>query len=366
MHPKITVHPSPPKNWTVLTYSPVISELRNWKDQLLAQDCQESAPRRAELCTRYLRIIFNDGLSWQKFEIREKEYLWMWVCNHTNLKVFDGRESKFKTHTHATLMSSVLFGCCVGGPFGSSCVFFCFPCLKFWRYQTKRSHGTNFDYFWYATILSRACTAKRPRSQRAKLSRKYSQTNACETHSISLTLLCHESLLVDHHSQGASQTILRVTLVDLQETYQTTTQKISAVLTCRWESRLPKCHKVYPNFFSERYLLNLNVMNGHLLKLTLHKCHNWSFKILTIQVSFCILRYAALVVGSLIAGKVYQKLNQHLLFATVLFLMGTCVFVAPSCGNLWSFLITMALHGFFDGFLAVGKIDQNPELFFML
>ncbi len=66
-------------------------------------------------------------------------------------------------------------------------------------------------------------------------------------------------------------------------------------------------------------------------------------------------RNVALVVGSLVAGQIYKRLNPHLLLATVLFLMGTCVFVAPFCGSFWSFLIVMTLHGFFNSFMSVGE-----------
>ena len=74
---------------------------------------------------------------------------------------------------------------------------------------------------------------------------------------------------------------------------------------------------------------------------------------------FNIFRNAALIVGSFVIGKVYQKLNQHLLFAGSLLVMGTCVFVAPFCERFWIFSVVMSLQGFFTSFIIVGKIEPN-------
>ena len=76
---------------------------------------------------------------------------------------------------------------------------------------------------------------------------------------------------------------------------------------------------------------------------------------------FNIFRNVAVVIGSLVTGKVYQKLNQHLLFSAALLLMATCVFVAPSCGSFWSFLVTMTLQGFFASFIVVGEEDWTQN-----
>ncbi len=76
---------------------------------------------------------------------------------------------------------------------------------------------------------------------------------------------------------------------------------------------------------------------------------------------FSFFRYIGLMTGCLLAGKVYQKVNQYLYFGVSLFLMGTCVFVAPFCGNVWSFLVTMILHGFSTGFITVGKLRHETN-----
>ncbi len=129
--------------------------------------------------------------------------------------------------------------------------------------------------------------------------------------------------------QGASHTILKATLVDLQEIYETTTQRISAVLTWRWEN-----------------LTRYTNTHWH----TQAQAHTPKFGFL-----FAFIRYIALLIGCLLAGKVYQKMNQYLYFGLSLSLMGTCVFVAPFFGSFWSFLMVMSLHGFFTAFISVGK-----------
>ncbi len=76
--------------------------------------------------------------------------------------------------------------------------------------------------------------------------------------------------------------------------------------------------------------------------------------------SLCVFdnRCIGLVAGCLCAGKITPKLNQNLFLGASLFLMGTCLFIAPFCATLIAFFITMVLHGFFTGFLTVGKTDM--------
>ncbi len=62
-----------------------------------------------------------------------------------------------------------------------------------------------------------------------------------------------------------------------------------------------------------------------------------------------------MVVGCLTAGKLYLKSNEHLFIGGSLLLMGSCLYVAPFCGSLWTLVVTMVLQGFFSGFFTVGK-----------
>ncbi len=61
-----------------------------------------------------------------------------------------------------------------------------------------------------------------------------------------------------------------------------------------------------------------------------------------------------MVAGCLCAGKITQKLNQNIFIGASLLVMGVCLLVVPSCGNLATLSVTMVLHGFFSGSFSVG------------
>ncbi len=63
-----------------------------------------------------------------------------------------------------------------------------------------------------------------------------------------------------------------------------------------------------------------------------------------------------MVVGCLSAGKIVQRLNQHLFIGTSLLVMGVCAFSVPFCANLVALSATVVLNGFFTGFLTVGEL----------
>ena len=191
--------------------------------------------------------------------------------------------------------------------------------------------------------------------------------------------------------QGASQAILEATLVDLQEIYETTTQRIAAVLTWRWGILIHRqtynlihwflltCEHKFLEFLHPTVQNLMCVIWCWTLKGKTHSTshthtHTHTHKTCTEtntpynppekrlctrstweQMS-CFFRGIGLVIGCLAGGKLSLKLNEHLFVGCSLFLMGTCLFVAPFCGSLWALQRAMSLHGTFTSFLTVGRI----------
>ncbi len=170
--------------------------------------------------------------------------------------------------------------------------------------------------------------------------------------------------------------ILSATVVDLQDIYETTALKISAVLTCRLEFLLDKHNDLTRVLTQVATALVITIKWQLLLfvrqdSITLNLCmprhggkknnththtHTHKFARTSQQAQEQILfRSLGVASGCFCAGKVVSKLNQTLVVGASLLVMGVCLFATLSCGNLTTLSLTIIIHGIFSGLLTVGK-----------
>ena len=66
-------------------------------------------------------------------------------------------------------------------------------------------------------------------------------------------------------------------------------------------------------------------------------------------------RYVGMILGTVTAGKLADRTNQHILHAFALLLMGVTLVSASMCHTLVVFSIIIGVQGFFNGIHSVGK-----------
>ncbi len=233
--------------WSQIWCNKSFSHISLWMQQLWEQDCQQFAPRT---CTGCLCVLLHGSLSWQKIQSREKNCPCdppRWDLIQKQAHTFVPRLLNFSVWKYLVWNTSeddehslqVAWADSAAGVF-----FFSFPRLQFHTWpqvqdllctdsisdtrlvthghdQNTHNHSNLSCYLVFDPFVWPAVWMTCPRDWT-------------------------EWLDIDRHCfQGASRTILRVTLVDLQEIYQTTTQKMALVVTCRWGSKQPSFLKFF-------------------------------------------------------------------------------------------------------------------------